>query len=411
MTVAALADARVLHLFANYKWTGPADPAIRSAARLRRLGLDVAFAQAGWLHAGGRHDVADQLFRWQLPVLTGLQLRKHFRVRALLHDVGRLRAMIHRERFAILHCHLPGDHLLAALACRRLRQPPRIVRTLYDPEPPPRGWRERFAFRRTAAVLAPTPAARDGVRAAFGLPADAVEYLDPVTEPRPVEGPSARSRFGVSAEDLLVGITARIQPHRRFDLLWEIARRVVARQPNVRFVLLGRGNDEDTRRLVQQPVQRLGLGDHVVLPGYQRGPDYDAALRALDAFLFLVPGSDGTCRAVTDAMAFGVPVVATDRGILPSLLATRTPGEPPGLVRREDGAALADGLLSLLQNENTRRAMGAAALRVTRTVMDPLRAARVTATHYARILAPESGHDGAGHADGGGAGGATAGGS
>ena len=38
---------RVLHLFANYKWTGPADPAIRTAARLRALGHDVVFAQ-GW---------------------------------------------------------------------------------------------------------------------------------------------------------------------------------------------------------------------------------------------------------------------------------------------------------------------------------------------------------------------------
>ena len=31
-----VADARILHLFANYKWTGPADPAIRAAARLAR---------------------------------------------------------------------------------------------------------------------------------------------------------------------------------------------------------------------------------------------------------------------------------------------------------------------------------------------------------------------------------------
>ena len=30
-------DLRILHLFANYKWTGPADPAIRAAARLRAL--------------------------------------------------------------------------------------------------------------------------------------------------------------------------------------------------------------------------------------------------------------------------------------------------------------------------------------------------------------------------------------
>ena len=48
-------EVRIRHLFANYEWTGPADPAIRSAARLRALGLDVVFAQAGFVHPGGEH--------------------------------------------------------------------------------------------------------------------------------------------------------------------------------------------------------------------------------------------------------------------------------------------------------------------------------------------------------------------
>ncbi|MCA8952257.1 MAG: glycosyltransferase, partial [Planctomycetes bacterium] len=222
--MSGLEGVRVLHLFANYKWTGPADPAIRAAARLRARGLDVAFAQAGFVHPGNNHDVADQLFRWRLPVLTGLALRKHFHVAALLRDVRVLRRLLARERFEIVHCHLPADHLLAAVACRRLTAPPRLVRTLYDPEPPPRGWRERYAFRRTAAVLAPTPAAQQGVIERFGLPPAAVLHLDPVTEPRALDGPNARQRFGLRPGDLAVGITARIQPHRRFDLLWDTAR-------------------------------------------------------------------------------------------------------------------------------------------------------------------------------------------
>ncbi|MCR9247635.1 MAG: glycosyltransferase [bacterium] len=381
-----LADARILHLFANYKWTGPADPAIRAAARLRQRGLDVAFAQAAFVHSGNRHDVADQLFRWRLPVLTGLQLRKHFHVPSLLRDTGRLRTLLERERIAIVHCHLPGDHFLAALASRRLAEPPRIVRTLYDPEAPPRGWRERFAFRRTGVVLAPTPAARDGVRQRFGMNGNQVRYLDPVTEPRVLEGPDARAKFGLDASHKIVGITARIQPHRRFELLWEIARRVVDAVPAARFVLLGRGNDEDTKAHVTEPIARLGLGRHVVLPGYQRGPDYDAALRALDAFLFLVPGSDGTCRAVTDAMAFGLPVVATDRGILPALLAPRRPDELPGRACPESAEEMAGELIALLQDDDLRAARGAAALRVARTEMNPAHAAAVTAELYERLL-------------------------
>lgn len=378
---------RVLHLFANYKWTGPADPAIRAAARLRELGVDVTFAKAGFVHPGNPHYLGEQLERWALPALDGLELRKHFHVPSLLRDVRTLRRLIVQHRFAILHCHLPGDHLLAALACRKLASPPRLVRTLYEPQPPARGWRERYAFRRTAAVLAPTRAAQQGVVERFSLPPERVLHQEPVTEPRERTGPDLRARWGLAAHHRVVGITARIQPHRRFELLWEIAARVVAACPDARFVLLGRGNQEDTERLVQAPIRQLGLGAHVVLPGYQREPDYSAALRSLDAFLFLVPGSDGTCRAVCEAMAFGLPVVATERGILPELLAPRRAGEVPGTACREDAATMAAALLALLGDDGLRAAQGRAAARRAELDMDPLRAAERTRALYRDLLA------------------------
>lgn len=382
---------RILHLFANHKWTGPADPAIRAAARLRALGLDVTFAQAGFVHPGGDHRVSEELWRWRLPVLAGLELRKHFHVPSLLRDVAALRAILRRDRFGIVHCHQPADHLLATLACRRLALPPLVVRTHYEPEPPPRGWRERHAYRRTAAVLAPTAAARDGIVRAFGLDPARVVHQEPVTEPRDPAGPDLRAQWGVDRRHLLVGITARIQPHRRFELLWQTARAVVDAVPEARFVLLGRGNEVDTRAQVTVPIARLGLGGHVVLPGYQKGADYDAALRSLDAFLFLVPGSDGTCRAVCDAMASGLPVVTTRRGILPELVAERRPGETPGVACAEDAAVLAAELVRLLRDDDLRRARGEAARRRARIDMDPVAAAVRTRDLYARLWASRGG--------------------
>lgn len=382
-----LADARILHLFANYKWTGPADPAIRAAAQLRGLGLDVTFAQGSFVHRGGEHRVAEELQRRCLPVVTGLELRKHFHVPSLLRDVKALRRLIVRDRIALLHCHQGADHLIAALAVRKLPAPPLLVRSLYDPEPPKAGFRERFAFRRTAAVLAPTVLAQDGVVARFGLRRERVLLQEPVTEPRRQDGENARARFGLGTGELLVGITARIQPHRRFELLWDTARAVVDELPQVRFVLLGRGNEADTRTLVTEPVAARRLQDHVILPGYQKGADYEAALRALDVFLFLVPGSDGTCRAVCDAMAFGVPVVCTRAGILPELVATVRPGEVPGFAVGDTPAALSVALLALLRDEGLRRRVGAAALRRATLDMDPQRAAQRTAALYAELLA------------------------
>lgn len=386
-----VADARILHLFANYKWTGPADPAIRAAARLRALGLDVVFAQGSFVHRGGEHRVAEELWRWGLPVVTGLELRKHFHLPSLLRDVRALRRLLARDRYDLLHCHQPADHLIAALAVRRLPAPPRLVRSLYDPEPPAAGLRTRAAFRAVAAVLAPTAAARQGTISRFALPPDRVLLQEPVTEWRDRAGPDARAAFGLSPQHRVVGITARIQPHRRFDLLWATARWVADRLPDVRFVLLGRGNPEDTEALVTAPVARLQLQAHVVLPGYQKGPAYDAALRALDVFLFLVPGSDGTCRAVCDAMAFGLPVVTTRAGILPELVAPRRAGEVPGEACDDRPEVLGAALLRYLTDGTLRRAAGAAALARARIDMDPQRAAHRTAALYEELLRPRGG--------------------
>lgn len=381
---------RILHLFANYKWTGPADPAIRAAVRLRGLGLDVRFAQGSFMHHGGEHRVAEELWRCRMPVVTGLELRKHFHVPSLLRDIRALRRLIGRDRYDVLHCHQGADHLLAAMACRRLQNRPSIVRSLYEPVAPKRGWRERVSFRRTQAVLSPTMAAREGVARRFAIAPERVLLQEPVTEPRVLDGSHARQRFGLGPDDLAVGITARIQPHRRFDLLWSVVARVRQQVPKVRFVLLGRGNDEDTQQLVREPIAQLGIGDNVILPGYQKGPAYEEALRALDAFMFLVPGSDGTCRAVCDAMAFGLPVVATTRGILPELLAERRRGEQPGFAVAETDEAMSDALVRLLTDHGFRAACGQAALRRTQLDMNPAAAAARTKDLYEHLLAGRS---------------------
>ncbi|MFT6082834.1 MAG: glycosyltransferase involved in cell wall biosynthesis, partial [Planctomycetota bacterium] len=302
-------------------------------------------------------------------------------------DIRSLRRLLVRDRFDVLHCHQGADHLIATMACRRLANKPVVVRSLYEPVAPKRGWRERAMFRRTQAVLAPTVPAQVGVARRFSIREDRVLLQEPVTEPRALEGPDARGRWGLSADHLVVGITARIQPHRRFELLWQTVRYVREQLPNVRFVLLGRGNDEDTEALVHKPIAELGIADNVVLPGYQKGPAYDEALRALDAFLFLVPGSDGTCRAVCDAMAFGKPVVSTQRGILPELLAERRRSEVPGFAVEETDRALGGALLRLLSDSSLRADCGAAALRRTQLDMNPSVAAERTRELYCQLLA------------------------
>jgi glycosyltransferase involved in cell wall biosynthesis len=126
--------------------------------------------------------------------------------------------------------------------------------------------------------------------------------------------PETAASLGIGPQHRVLGIVARLQPHRRFELLLDAVDRLRREQPQFRLLVLGRGTH--ARRVLEEPVAKLGLGDVVLRAGYRR-EDYLDVLALMQGLVFLVPGSDGSCRAVLEAMAMGIPVIATRRGVLP----------------------------------------------------------------------------------------------
>jgi glycosyltransferase involved in cell wall biosynthesis len=196
--------------------------------------------------------------------------------------------------------------------------------------------------------------------------------------PRPPD-PAVRRGLGLAPDHRVVGVVARVQPQRRFDLLLAAAARLFARLPQARLVIVGRG----TRRaeLAERPAAALGIADRVVFAGY-RGDDYPAVLRALDVLAFVVPGSDGTCRAVLEAAACGLPAVTSRRGALPEIVVD---GET-GLLADEQPDAMAAAWEALLADEPRRRALGAAARRRAEALFTPQRFADTAERLYEAAL-------------------------
>jgi glycosyltransferase involved in cell wall biosynthesis len=93
-----------------------------------------------------------------------------------------------------------------------------------------------------------------------------------------------------------------------------------------------------------------------VFAGY-RTDDYVEVVRSFDVFTFLVPGSDGGCRALLEAFACGVPAVTSRRGALPEI---GVDGET-GFAVDEDATALAVAWETLIGDDGGRAAMGRAA--------------------------------------------------
>ncbi|MFW6161652.1 MAG: glycosyltransferase family 4 protein [Planctomycetota bacterium] len=347
-----------LHLFSNWRWTGPAEPAVNLCAALGRRGHDVTFA-CGTPPRGCRPEALRKARRRGLTVREGLTLYKHINPFHNYPDGRRLRQWLETDDYGLVHCHLRNAHIVAALAARRMERRPLLIRSSYAGEGPKGYWERRLIREFTDGLIVVSERGRDRAAQRLGFPAERVRVVHTAIDLErfdPDRGlGDLRARLGVPAEAFVVGIVARIQYRRRFDVLLEAVDRLRRELPGVKVLIVGRGTH--MKAIAVDPVERMGLEETVIFPGYLTGDDYVRVMATMDVKVFLVPGTDGSCRAVREAMAMGVPVVAARRGMLPELVAD---GER-GLVIDDSPENLAEALLSLARDPARRTAMGRAA--------------------------------------------------
>jgi glycosyltransferase involved in cell wall biosynthesis len=126
---------------------------------------------------------------------------------------------------------------------------------------------------------------------------------------------------------------------------------VLARFPQARVLVVGAG--ELLEPLAAQ-ARKLGVADRVLFPGFRS--DVPALLAALDLFVF--PSHlEGLGTSVLDALALGLPVVATTAGGIPEMIEDGVHGR---LVPPRDPDALARAMVELLEQPELARALGEA---------------------------------------------------
>jgi glycosyltransferase involved in cell wall biosynthesis len=112
----------------------------------------------------------------------------------------------------------------------------------------------------------------------------------------------------------LVVIVGRLVPIKNHDLFLLAAQKISAMLPEARFVIVG---DGERRGELESMVAQLGITEVVHFVGWQREL---AAIYADADVLVLTSHNEGTPVSVIEAMAAGVPVVATAVGGVPDLL-------------------------------------------------------------------------------------------
>jgi len=164
------------------------------------------------------------------------------------------------------------------------------------------------------------------------------------------DGPDERQRLGLLEKRVIVAI-ARLVPLKNLSLLLEATALVRGRVPDLHVAIVGDG--PEAAMLAQRAAAR-GLSDCVTFAGYVPQPDTPAWYRTGDVFA-LSSDFDNSPNAVLEAMACGLPIVATDVGGVREFVASGAGGL---VVPRGDAAALARALETYLVAPERARAAG-----------------------------------------------------
>jgi len=221
-----------------------------------------------------------------------------------------------------------------------------------------RGWRFALTYRLFLdRILTLAPGMRREILEIGRFPPEMVEAIPYGVVPSAYETPpevAARARAGLGAlpgETLLVA-AGRLHEQKRFDVLLEAFRSVLRGAPAARLAIVGTGK---LRGALEEQARALEVAGRVTFAGFRT--DMPAVLAAADLFV-MSSDDEGLPMVVLEAMASGLPVVATEVGALRDLVEEGVHGR---LVPPRDPGALAAAVAAMLRDRERLRAMGAAA--------------------------------------------------
>lgn len=209
----------------------------------------------------------------------------------------------------------------------------------------------RFALERSDAVTAVSAYLAERTRRDFAphLPVEVIPNFVDTTPPPPGPEQCAREVWAPGGEPILMH-ASNFRPVKRISDVVRVFAAVRAEMP-AKLVLIGEGPE---RLFAQQLVRELELGGEVIFLGQQ--DDIQGPLGCAD--LLLLPSEQESFGLTAlEAMVAGAPVIATTIGGLPEVVADGVCGYLFGVGEVPEMARAA---LSLLRDENRRKAMGKA---------------------------------------------------
>lgn len=302
------------------------------------------------------------------------QFRVRIRRRNMPIGIAKLAALLKRARINVVHAHMYASNLYGTLAAA-LAGVPVVVTSEHGENPWKRSyqrWLERQVISKIADVrFCVSERILDIRRDRDGVPAAKLRLM--------INGTVVpEEKAGGSANPVpVIGAVGRFIPAKDYPCLLRAVAELRRRDYDVRLNILGDGPEFASMR---QMVTELGLKPTVDMPGLVT--DMDHWYRQCDAYV-ISSKREGLPVALLEAMAYGLPVVATDVG---AIAGTVCDGEGGLVVPPGDPDRLADALARLIDDEDLRMRLGQGARRRVKEQYSVDNVARLHEDTYRQLL-------------------------
>lgn len=282
-----------------------------------------------------------------LPVLplrmkSEMDLIAVFRLSRAMRDRGCLLAHFHDARAAAI----------GGWAANRAKVPIRVISRRVD-FPLKRNPFSRSKYTKNVDVIIAISEGVKDVLIKGGISPLVIEVIPSGIDFSPFEAVKSRDflrrEFRFEREDFLVGIVAALEDHKGHTYLIEAARTIKLRAPKVKIIVVGKGSLEME---LDQQARELRVEDLVFFLGFRE--DIPRILASLDLFV-LSSHLEGLGTSIMDAMASKLPVVATEVGGIPEVVAHNETGL---LVPPRNPGALAEAILRLYHDKSLAARLG-----------------------------------------------------
>ncbi|MBN1292121.1 MAG: glycosyltransferase [Candidatus Latescibacteria bacterium] len=335
-------EFKIAHIDTYSAWRGGQRQVLELIKGLKKKGIEnVLICREG-------SEISTRAGEADIPV-SHLALRGEWDIASAL----KLRAFIKKEKIKIVHVHTAHAHTIALMALWKLidcklvvsRRVVFHVHSLFS---------QKIKYGKSVdKIIAISDAVRrvlieDGIDPGKIVTIRSGINLDEYTGSETMK--NYRDTLGLPRETVLIVNVAALTENKAQSVLLKAAFHVVKKYPDVVFLIAGEG---EMRTTIEKDIHNLGLEKSVILLGFI--DDIGRLYNSADIFV-ITSREEGLCSSILDALYFKLPVVATRAGGIPELVQDGVNGY---IVPVDDYASIADRLIYLIENKETRKKMGA----------------------------------------------------